>query len=156
MVEKSTTLRSRSFSPPIPHDKEAENRAHVQACKDDDCKRCLYLRNREKWQKRLPIVDDDEETGTAESWLDDRVDSKTGTWGIGCICCEKQLQEKGKTSPSESRGMAQFICGSVNFGTLSRHHKLVAHIVAARAYVGLGQTVSLINAPSVDARRGFG
>ena len=94
-AKKSTPLRSslRSRS----HVKEAENRAHVQACKGHDCKRCLYLRNRGTWQKRLPIVDDefqavDSKIGTAESWLDDRVDSKTGTWGIGCTCCEKQLQ----------------------------------------------------------------
>ena len=47
--KKSTPLRSslRSRS----HDKEAENRAHVQACKDDDCKRCLYLRNRENGKR---------------------------------------------------------------------------------------------------------
>ena len=49
--KKSTPLRSRSFFPTIPHDKEAENRAHVKACKGDDCKRCLYLRNRENCKR---------------------------------------------------------------------------------------------------------
>jgi len=137
-------------------DKEAENTAHVKACKDKDCKRCLYFRNSEKWQHKLPIAQDELQTEdlpmkyTTESWLDDRVDSKTGTWGLGCICCEAQLQEKGKTSPSESRGFAKFTCGSVNFGTLMRHHNLAAHVEAARAYVGLGEAASLINAPTVD------
>ena len=80
-------------------DKEAENTAHVKACKDKDCKRCLYFRNSEKWQHKLPIVHDEFQGPdrpmeyTTESWLDDRVDSKTGTWGLGCICCEAQLQE---------------------------------------------------------------
>ena len=51
IVGKSTPLRSRSFFPTIQHDKEAENRAHVKACKDDGCKRCLYLRNRENGKR---------------------------------------------------------------------------------------------------------
>ena len=45
--------------------------------------------------------------------------------------------------------MAKFICGSVCFGTLSRHSKRVAHLEAARAYVGLDSR-TLISAPSVD------
>ena len=142
--------------PTIPSVKEAENRAHEKACKDKDCKRCLYIRNTEKWQHKLPIVHGEFQAEdlpmkyTTESWLDDRVDSKNGTWGLGCICCEAQLQEKGRTSPSESRGFAKFMCGSVNFGTLIRHHNLAAHVEAARAYVGLGQAASLISAPTVD------
>ena len=80
-------------------DKDTENLAHVKACKDKDCGRCLYLRNSEKWQHKLPIVQDEFQAEdlpmkyTTESWLDDRVDSKTGTWGLGCICCEAQLHE---------------------------------------------------------------
>ena len=142
--------------PTIPSVKEAENRAHEKACKDKDCKRCLYIRNTEKWQYKLPIVHGEFQAEdlpmkyTTESWLDDRVDSKNGTWGLGCICCEAQLQEKGRTSPSESRGFAKFMCGSVNFGTLIRHHNLAAHVEAARAFVGLGQAASLISAPTVD------
>ena len=34
--------------------------------------------------------------------------------------------------------------------TLARHHNLAAHVQVARAYVGLGKTASLINAPTVE------
>ena len=78
IVEKSTPLRSRSFRDLV---KEAENRAHVKACKDNDCKRCLYLRNSEKWQHRLPIAHDEFRA---------RADSKTGARGLGCIFCEAE------------------------------------------------------------------
>ena len=79
-------------------DKDTDNLAHVKACKDKDCGRCLYFRNSEKWRHQLPIVhaefqaEDLPMKYTTESWLDDRVDSKTGTWGLGCICCAAQLQ----------------------------------------------------------------
>ena len=38
----------------------------------------------------------------------------------------------------------------MKFTTLIRHHNLAAHVQAARAYVGLGKTASLINAPTVE------
>ena len=94
-------------------DKDTENLAHVKACKDKDCGRCLYFRSSEKWQHKLPIVQDEFQAEdlpmkyTTESWLDDRVDSKTGTWGLGCICCEAQLQElQEKTRRRRRRSLA--------------------------------------------------
>ena len=92
--------RLRSLFPSIVWnaDKDTENLAHVKACKDKYCGRCLYFRNSEKWQHKLPIAQDEFQAEdlpmkyTTESWLDDRVDSKTGTWGLGCICCEALLQ----------------------------------------------------------------
>ena len=95
--KKGTPPRLRSLLPSI-YDKDTENLAHVKACKDKGCGRCLYFRNSEKWQHQLPIVHDEFQAEdlpmkyTTESWLDDRVDSKTGTWGLGCICCAAQLQ----------------------------------------------------------------
>ena len=97
--KKGTPRRLQSF-PTIPNGKETENLAHVKGCKDKYCGRCLYFRNSEKWQHQLPIVHDEFQADdlpmkyTTESWLDDRVDSKTSTWGLGCICCEAQLQAK--------------------------------------------------------------
>ena len=96
--KKGTPRRVRSF-PTIPNEKGTENLAHVKACKDKYCGRCLCFRSSEKWQHKLPIVQDEFQAEdlpmkyTTKSWLDDRVDSKTGTWGLGCICCEAQLQE---------------------------------------------------------------
>lgn len=107
--------RLRSLFPSIrAHaDKDTENLAHVKACKDKDCGRCLYFRNSEKWQHKLPIAQDEFQAEdlpmkyTTESWLDDRVDSKTGTWGLGCICCEAQLQElQEKTRRRRRRSLA--------------------------------------------------
>ena len=87
--------RLRSLFPSIVWnaDKDTENLAHVKACKDKYRGRCLSFRNSEKWQHKLPIAQDEfqaeasnleivtDEKYTTESWLDDRVDSKTGTWG---------------------------------------------------------------------------
>ena len=42
-VNKKTTPREL-----LQIDKETENLAHEKACKDRDCKRCLYIRNVEK------------------------------------------------------------------------------------------------------------
>ena len=86
--KKGTPPRLRSLFPSIrAHaDKGTENLARVKACKDKYCGRCLYFRNSEKWQHKLPIVQDEFQAEglpmkyTTESWLDDRVDSKTGTW----------------------------------------------------------------------------
>ena len=102
--------------PTIPSVKEAENRAHEKACKDKDCKRCLYIRNTEKWQHKLPIVHGEFQAEdlpmkyTTESWLDDRVDSKNGTWGLGCICCEAQLQEQKGGRRRRSLAASQSSC----------------------------------------------
>ena len=94
-------------------DKDTDNLAHVKACKDKDCGRCLYFRNSEKWQQKLPIVQEEFQAEdvlmkcTTESWLDDRVDSKTGTWGLGCICCAAQLQELQEKTEDVAVGVSR-------------------------------------------------
>jgi len=111
--KKGTHARLRSLFSTIPNDKETDNLAHVKACKDKDCARCLYFRNIEKWQHKLPIVQDEFQAEdlpmkyTTESWLDDRVDSKTGTWGLGCICCEAQLQEQQEKTEDVAVGVSR-------------------------------------------------
>ena len=110
--KKGTPPRLRSLFPTI-NGKDTENLAHVKACKDNDCKRCLYFRNSEKWQHKLPIVQDEFQAEdlpmkyTTESWLDDRVDSKTGTWGLGCICCAAQLQELQEKTEDVAVGVSR-------------------------------------------------
>ena len=116
--KKGTPPRLRSLFPSIlaheklEADKDTDNLAHVKACKDKARGRCLYFRNSEKWQHTLPIVQDEFQAEdlpmkyTTESWLDDRVDSKTGTWGLGCICCAAQLQElQGKNRRRRRRSL---------------------------------------------------
>ena len=101
LVNKKGKDWNRVF-PTIPSVKEAENRAHENACKDKDCKRCLYIRNTEKWQHKLPIVHDEFQAEdlpmkyTTESWLDDRVDSKTGTWGSVVSVAKRNCKKKGR------------------------------------------------------------
>ena len=120
----------------------------------------MYVRNSEKWQHKFPIVQDEFQVEdlpikyTTESWLDDRVDSKTGTWGSVVSVAKRSCKEKTEgvaVGVPRLRKVHRRRQG-VDFTTLRRHHILAAHVEAARAYVGLGKTASssLISAPTVE------
>lgn len=48
------------------------------------CARCVWMRNRSKWQQALTYSDSRHETGT---WLEERDLSHGGAWALGCKIC---------------------------------------------------------------------
>ena len=57
--------------------------AHWAACKVKGCARCVFIRNREEWQAKLPMGD------LGVSWLHGYLDRDDGLFKLKCRACEK-------------------------------------------------------------------
>lgn len=92
---------------------------HVKSCTLDACFRCLYIRNHQKWKKKLP-------------WLTDRMWKSCGhdnddelVWGLGCrICVQAGLSS---SSLFASSGFGEDAGGFHGFSSVMRHAPSKAH-----------------------------
>ena len=105
--------------------------AHWAACKVKGCARCVFIRNREEWQAKLPMGD------LGVSWLHGYLDRDDGLFKLKCRACEKTMQTN------------RFASGVVTtlFGNLSRHHGCSQH-QSALASLGLGPEREEVPAPA--------
>ena len=58
---------------------------HFEECSDDECFRCLYIRNFESWHQKLP-------------WLRSSVDKTTSSWHLSCATCGWRFSGPGNFS----------------------------------------------------------
>ncbi|CAE7803934.1 unnamed protein product, partial [Symbiodinium sp. CCMP2456] len=105
--------------------------AHWAACNVKGCARCVFIRNREEWQAKLPMGD------MGVSWLHGYLDGDDGLFKLKCRACEKTKQTN------------RFAGGVVTtlFGNLSRHHSCSQH-QSALAALGLGPETEEVPAPA--------
>ena len=98
-------------SPEVPAQQD-EDAAHRSSCKDGQCMRCVFIRNRTRWQKKTLIP------GLDVSWL---VARSKPTWGLGCSACflSKQNSE-----------YARFEVETRRIANIARHAECDQHVAA--------------------------
>jgi len=139
---------------------------HQRRCEDQDCPRCKWIRNGDKCQRRLPLVQPSWGLDMSrvpaklanDSWLEEAKDDD-GSWlGVGCIACARfrigpEADAAVATSSPSKRDAARAFANyhvnttdAVQMSNLNRHHEMAGHKEACLRFIGID--------PSVDELRG--
>ena len=129
---------------------ELANDQHEAKCRDPSCKRCLYVRNKDKWLIDLPLLPGqlrplakDMGIKASGSWVGEKISN--GVWGVGCVCCSKRGEtesgDAGRKTPNAARSFADFLITAPQKSTLVRHAQLPFHIESVELAVGIRKNV---------------